>query len=249
MRLIRANGASIAIVGNHAVKWFHGPGAIERYNRDKVGYMNAIKCIVWASHALHVKHCGFRTTIASLGAPFTEANHPELFEFVNNRVSDALRSGSVRPAKDLLPMPSIQYLLKGADRLAKEVNSALAGLHLPSGPTHGDLHRRNLLLVGTKIRVIDFDRYRICGCPLFDKVHFQLREIQLLTEQHWLDCLCAHSELIRTSTNRLIHPRKLFVAYALQRIGHEGHAAALRGKSLEKYSRQVEQALSHFGRI
>ena len=214
-----------------------------------MGYMNAIKCGVWASHALHVKHCGYRTTIASLGAPFTEPTHPELFDFVNNRVSDALRSGGLRPAKTLLPISLIQYQLKGNDRLTEEVNSALAGLRLPSGPTHGDLHRRNLLLVGKKIRAIDFDRYRVCGCPLFDKVHFQLREIQLLTEQRWLDCLCEHSELIRTSKNRLISPRELFLAYALQRVGHEGHAAALRGKSREKYSRQVEQALSHFGRI
>lgn len=249
MALKSGKGSLVLILGKTARKWFCGPGAQAMLERERIGLEIASRCPVWGSPALPLEFRKFRTTVAAAGQRFSVDNEPELGAFVTDRVRAALSVGIPQPAVELFSLAALENVLcrAGGSHLLAKVQAVVAELVLPSGPTHGDLHRGNLLLLEGLIRVIDFDRFRPVGCPLFDLLHFQLGEEQRGTGRRWLDELCARSDLVETAALGLVAPDALFIAYSLQRIGHEGQAAVFQGKPLGKYASQTEQALSCWG--
>lgn len=245
MVLKAGNGAMVLVIGNTARKVFRGPGADMMFARERDGHALAAQCPVWGSYALPVRFGRYRIAVAAAGETLESGKAAVLCEFVEDRVVAALAAGSPRSGAEVLPMAALRDVLGGADPLIAQILEVLRDVTLPSGPTHGDLHRGNLLLVEGEIRVIDFDRFRSDGCPLFDLLHFKLSEAQRGTGTPWLEVLCAHPELVQRSTMELIDPDALFVAYAMQRIALEGQSALIQGRSLEKYRRQAERTIAH----
>lgn len=241
------NGTLVLVLGKTARKWFYGPGARAMLEHELAVQEMVSRCSVWARHAVPVRLGHFRNAISIAGHSVGAGAGPELETFVIDRVRDALHAGNRLPASELSPTSELQDVLRGAGagNLFTQVRAVLAEMSLPTGPTHGDLHRGNILRVGEELRAIDFDRFRPNGCPLFDLLHFYLSEAQRGTGKRWLDLLCERPDLVERSTLKMVGVETLFISYSLQRIGHEGYVAGLKGVPLGKYARQTECALNH----
>lgn len=205
------NGAIVLVLGQFAFKWFHGRGSQPMLLREKLGYTDAGRCPVWATHLLPMRFFRYRTAIAPVGQKVLPSDPPDLAQFVSDMVKSSLQNGPHLPAPHLLPMEALKQVLRNEKRLFEQLSSELEGLSLPAGPTHGDLHRGNILSYNGSLRVIDLDRFRSNGCPLFDLLHFHLSEAQRGTRMRWLDFICTRPEIIERSTLGLIAPDTLFI--------------------------------------
>lgn len=214
------------------------------FNRDVRGRKTAATSPAWRPVILQSRLGIFPVMITSKAEDLSAASSAELLEFVDARTADALKNSICRPLAELLPTYPLERVLSGSDAMRKRLESTVRQYSLPCGPTHGDLHRGNLLRHKGAIAVIDFDRFREAGCPLFDNVHLHLSEKQREVGGRWLDVLCAHPELVAQAAMGWHDQEALFMGYALQRISHESEAAFLQGRSLEKYRRQFEKLMS-----
>ncbi len=246
MAFSSGNGALVFVFGGTALKYFYGPGACKMIARERAGLSRATQCPVWCSHVLPVHFGRFRISTATACQEIRGKDTSELETFVKERVQEALNAGSPLSATELLPFASLEKILNGSDQIVALVRDVLDSIDLPSGPTHGDLHRGNLMRLDNRIQVIDFDRFRNNGCPLFDLLHFYLSEAQRGTGKPWLDILYNRYDIVERAARQLVVPERLYIAYALQRIGHEGESAILQGRRLDKYTRQTNKALSNY---
>lgn len=238
-------GALVFVLGNKAYKWFLGTGASEMLLRERKGQELVVQCSAWASHALRAHFCNCRVAVTSAGESVDAVDCTTLGVFISARVKAALDYGTMRPADELIPLEALRAALGESGQLVTYVHSIVNRFNLPSGPTHGDLHRGNLLHLSGEFRVIDFDRFRLIGCPLFDLLHFHLSEVQRHNDMPWLDILSDRPDIVQRATLGLTSPHQLYVCYAIQRIAHEGQSALIRCKSLKKYTLQTERVLSY----
>ena len=237
------NSAIVLVVGPSAFKWFHGRGAEPMLLREKSGYKVAGQCPVWATHLLPMRFCRYRTVVAPVGQKVPPSDPRDLSRFVTSLVKSSIGIGPQQSALELLPIEALEQVLWNRRSLFEQLRAAFEDLSLPAGPTHGDLHRGNILSYNGNLRVIDLDRFRSDGCPLFDLLHFHLSEAQRGTGMRWLDFICERPEIVDRSTLGFVDPDALFICYAAQRIAHEGQGALLQCKPMEKYAVQAQRAL------
>lgn len=246
LKLKAGNGSLVLVLGNSAYKVFRGPGAEALLASEKWGYLAASDCPIWGSHVVPTRFSFSRIATSAAGETTDGIEYARLAEFVEERVLAALAGRTLRCATEVVPLGTLQTVLRGSSVPIDLVFQLLQNIDLPSGPTHGDLHRGNMLCVNGAIRVIDLNRFRVNGCPLFDLLHFNLSEAQRGTGRPWLEYLCAHPHLAQTAAMELTNSNALLFCYAMQRMAHEGLSALNGGRPLQKYFRQAESAITHF---
>ena len=242
------DGSVVIIAGRTAVKRYRGKGARVLLARQRIGYESAVKCTVWRSLVVPMQFGPFSLAFSPAGSAIPDDDGGTLVAFVDDLVSRALHAGRWSALEHLIPLNELAAVLEeaGATALFKNVESSIQRIVLPVGPTHGDLHRGNLVLLRSGTRVIDFDRFRPAGCPLFDLLHFHLSEVQRGTGLRWLEVLRERSDLTVQAANGMVPLEELNLSYGLQRIAHEGYAARLQGRELAKYVLQTKRVLEAF---
>jgi len=237
----------VIVAGPLAFKWFHGRGAPLMFAREKTGYASAARSQVWGRILLPVTFSRFRLLVAPAARQLPASDVGALSRFATRLVRRSLEAGLRHPASSLLPIDTLEWILSGDAPVYNRLRAAVESIELPSGPTHGDLHRENFLCHDDSLRVIDLDRFRAEGCPLFDLLHFHLSEAQRGSGRRWLDFICERPDIVERSTLGLVEPDALFICYAAQRIAHEGQVASIRGRPGTKFVLQAEHALLRLG--
>ena len=219
--------------------------------RQMNGQARAQACPVWAPHVLRARTGAFSLLVSQRGVAVGAKDMPELESFAMELTAQSMASGESAPAQQLVPIDPLHQVLAASEAgsLIPALTPLLEPFRLPAGPTHGDLHRDNFLKVGDQFRIIDCDRFRVRGCPLFDRLHFRLSEAQRDTGRSWLDTLLARQDIVDEIACRNVTSEALLLAYAMQRIAHEGEGAFLLKRSLRKYRDQAERLLAFSGRV
>jgi len=237
--------SDVVVVGRLAVKVFHGPGAQWSFMREREGLALALQSPEWSARALPVRFRPLRVTTAVVCESAEGAAFVALEGFVKRLVGASMSIESTPSGPELIPARFYAYVLGKADPTERRAIEAALDRHFPTGPTHGDLHRGNMLVTKKGLRIIDFGRFSKYGCPLVDLLHFYLSEAQRETRMPWLTLLLARPDIAERVASEHVDTCALMLFYSIQRVGYEMESAAARERSLEKYDRQIRTLIEH----
>lgn len=250
------SGAVILLCGPFAYKWFVGAGAQARYREEYTTFCRARNCQVWGPHLLPLHLTCIPNMLRSRrGSAVNDHNGgaPELSRFIEQRLTTAAGSRILRPVPQLLERPKLRIALgEGAfASIEPLIDELLCSAQLPVGPTHGDLHRGNILVVDGRHFVIDCNRFNPTSAPLFDKLHFRLNERRREQRRAWVDLLDESQDIViqAMADDKIdgVSAAQAALAYGLNRIAYEGYDARLRGRSRPKYWEFATHLLRKYG--
>lgn len=250
------SGAVILLFGAFAYKWFIGVGARARSQEEYAAFCKARSCPVWGPHLLSLRLTRIPNMLRSRrGSVVTDRNGgaQNLSRFVEQHLAMAVGSRVLRPVPQLLERSRLRIAL-GKTAFASiepSIDTLLRSAQLPIGPTHGDLHRGNILVVDGSYCVIDCDRFNPASAPLFDKLHFLLNERRRERRKAWVDLLDESQDIIVRAMAcdgiDCASAAQVALAYGLNRIAYEGYDARLRGYSRPKYWEFATHLLHQYG--
>lgn len=248
MQFILSRNAFIFLFCNTAVKRFRGVGAAVLREQQLVGHARASACLTWGAHVLPIRGSIFESVISRRGYPVGPSNLSNLEQFVMEITEISMTPKRYEAALNLIPTNAlIEVLLTaGANELIEALPKILSSIYLPFGPTHGDLHRDNFLIVDEEICVIDCDRFRAHGSPLFDRLHFRLSEFDRENKKAWLRKLISLESIVSEVSFGYLHSSELILTYGLQRIAHECSSALIMQRDTQKYYNQVLKIIEFY---
>lgn len=236
-------------------KLFWGSGGSIRRPEEMTACQAASGCHIWGRYCLPVEGGRFPRLLRSrrgLKPEESGVGDSELRSFLDCRHRAAAASSPPASALDLIELRKLRVTL-GTQRyeaVMNHVRPALSALVLPAGPVHGDLHRGNIVAVGGRLFLIDWDRYNARSSPVFDKIHFSLTERRRVRRLRWLPLLEESEDILLSSMALLGHggaqTASLALAYGLNRIGLEAYDAQLKGQRLSRFHDFTDRLLGAF---
>ena len=213
------------------------------WQRQLEGQARTLQCSVWSKYVLPARKGPLSILISQRGSNVEDKDLPAVEAFVSEITASSIRG--VSSASQLEPFERLARVLgaAGDETLAAPLMRLLKTLTLPSGAAYGDLHIGNIVKIGKSFRVIDCDRFCAQSSPLFDRLHFRLTRAQGDNKRKWLETLIRRQDVVAEVATGFAKPEALCLAYAVQRIVHEGEGALRLGLNTEKYVRQARQLL------
>lgn len=246
------DGALICLTRNSAYKYFWGAGARARFNHEIERTGSAQNCPVWGDHLLTVVSVPIPRLLRSArgeAIPAGGSEDSDLYSFVEQRLRDAVRQHAPLPALQVMEIEKLLIALGEQAFLSiiDPLRELLDDVWLPSGPTHGDLHRGNIVKADGHYFLIDCDSYNARSSPLFDRIHFGLTERKLTRRLKWMDLLAESEDIIVSAMDAdgivSASPAKIALAYGFNRVALEAFRDRLRGRRHPARSRQFAARL------
>lgn len=251
----RGPGTIVLLAGTFAYKWFIGGQAAIRCDEEYTTFCTARTCPVWGPYLLPVHRTRIRNVLRSRRGAAVHGDTRQLYQFVSQRLDAAAGIRTLRPVPELLGKAKLRFALGDSAfaNIEPLIDGALGTARLPVGPTHGDLHRGNILLIDGQLCVIDCHRFNPASAPLFDCIHFALTERRLQRRKPWLDLLAESEDLVLCAMDEAgidrAAPKQVALAYGLNRIAHEGHQSRLRHGVRPKYGEFAIRLLGRYGGV
>lgn len=247
MKINKTQQSLVFVTNKRAYKVFTGRGARQMQKWELEGQSAALKTNAWKNHVVIARPVSSYLLVMPTGVSITNNDSEIAAKFVDEMTGNALLRMNRVPlssfihAEELLRISGVIRTVAGERLLVDQLRS----LKLPTGPSHGDLHRGNLLWIQGKLKVIDLGRFQVHSCPIFDQLHFRLSEAQRDISCRWLDMLLHNKTLIEgVAMENNVDSLSLLLGYALHRICNEGAVALVRQKSMGKYDKQLKQLFS-----
>ena len=238
-------------------KLFWGLGGATRQPAEIAACKAASECRVWGPYCLPVEGGRFSRLLRSrrgLKPEESGAGNDQLQAFLDCRYRAAAAGSPLASALELMELRKLRMILgtQQYEAVMNRVRPALSTLLLPAGPVHGDLHRGNIVAVGGRLFLIDWDRYNPRSSPVFDKIHFSLTERRRLRRLPWLSLLEESEDILLSSMALLSdespRPASLALAYGLNRIALEAYDAQMKRQRLSRFHEFTERLLGTFAR-
>ena len=243
--------ATIFIGNKYVVKRFRGPNSKILKQREIEGQFKALSTNVWKPLVLKSSTSFFSIIFSPRCREVDASEEDEIFLFVCAITENSLKNGDMEKASRVVKLNNLlirDLFFDLSDRPSLLIDF-LSKFNLPVGPTHGDLHIGNIVKCSRKIKVIDFDRFNLYSCPLFDRVSFIMHQLKESMQLPWLDILINNdSYILEKAGVSNFSERELLGAYALNRIQHECLTSKIRNKSLLKYSKQFDKLINYIER-
>ena len=253
---IRIDGDKIVWATSDAVyKLFWGSGGARRLPEEIAACKAASECRIWGRHCLPVEAASLPRLLRSQrGAKLDgcDVDDEALEQFLNEQLRRACAGVPLTPAVQRMELGKLKtaFNLSAFENILNSVRPAISGLLVPSGPVHGDLHRGNIVCLGGRFLLIDWDRYNSRSSPFFDKLHYLLTERRRQIHLRWLPLLEQSEDLISQAYSLFAVGRApvagLALAYGINRIALEAHDARLKGQCTDRFLTFSQRLLETF---
>ena len=253
---IRIDGDKIVWATSDAVyKLFWGSGGARRLPEEIAACRAASQCRVWGRHCLPVEAASLPRLLRSQrGAKLDgcDVDDEALEHFLNRQLRRACAGVPPGPALQRMELGKLKtaFSLFAFENIMNSVRPAISGLLLPSGPVHGDLHRGNIVCLGGRFLLIDWDRYNPGSSPFFDKLHYLLTERRRQIHLRWVPLLEQSEDLVSQAYSLFAGGRApvaaLALAYGVNRIALEAYDARLKGQCTDRFLAFSERLMETF---
>ena len=246
------DGSLICLTRNSAYKLFWGSGARARFDHEIERMSSAQNCPVWGAHLLPMESGPIPRLLRSVrgeAIPAGGSDDRDLYSFVGQRLQEAGRQHPPLPALHVMETQKLLIALGEQAFLSiiDPLRDLLGDVWLSAGPTHGDLHRGNIVKARGSYFVIDCDSFNARSSPLFDRIHFSLTERKLTRRLKWVDLLAESDDIIASAmaADGIVSasPSRIALAYGLNRVALEAFRDRLRGRRPPARCRQVAARL------
>jgi len=253
---IRIDGDKIVWATSDAVyKLFWGSGGARRLPEEVAACQAASECRIWGRHCLPVEAASLPRLLRSQRGTKLDGcdvDDDALNHFLNEQLRRACAGVPPAPALQRMELGKLKVALSlfAFENILNSLRPAISGLLLPSGPVHGDLHRGNVVCLGGRFLLIDWDRYNPLSSPFFDKLHYLLTERRRQAHLRWLPLLGQSEDLISEAHALFADGRapvaSLALAYGINRIALEAYDARLKGQCTDRFLIFSERLLETF---
>ena len=253
---IRIDGDKIVWATSDAVyKLFWGSGGATRLPKEIAACKAASECPIWKHHCLPVEAASLPRLLRSprgTSLDGCDVDDDALEQFLNRQLRRACAGVPPAPALQRMELGKLKtaFSLFAFENILNSIRPAVSGLLLPSGPVHGDVHRGNIVCLGGRFLLIDWDRYNPCSSPFFDKLHYLLTERRRQIHLRWVPLLEQSEDLVRQAyslfTDGRVPIAGLALAYGINRIALEAYDARLKGQCTDRFLTFSERLLETF---
>jgi hypothetical protein len=233
--------ALILHLGHTTYKLFAPQNSLYR-SSELEGNKKALKAGFWAGHVLKIEPHFLSLSMAK-GEPLAPGNGHKIDAFISGKLMQTFYYPRQRMSEafdfGMLHKLEAQGLIPG---LLQESETILENTFLPITSSHGDFHAGNMLCIGEKIMLIDWDMFSARGSFITDYIHCLNYRSAQLQQESWTVAILRESAYLEELAQLFeLTTRQLRLAYCISRMAgelqHHRSVQDLQPKRIQKYNR------------
>jgi hypothetical protein len=233
--------ALILHLGHTTYKFFPPQNSLYR-STELEGNKKALEAGFWAEHVLKIEP-HFLSLSMTKGEPIAPGSVHKIDAFISSKLMQCFYYPRQRMSEafDFAKLQKLEScgLVPG---LLSECEKILEDTFLPITSSHGDFHAGNMLCIGERIMLIDWDMFSPRGSFITDYIHCLNYRSAQLQQESWTVAILRKSAYLEELAQLFeLSTRQLRLAYCIGRMAgelqHHRSVQELQPKRIQKYNR------------